>query len=101
LWAMMTSLGSCGVLKKTVTVFSGVLLPSSAGAVKRCTFVNPWSASRNRMSSSESWVGTFRRTPLSEASEAKLHLISNCFSTLRSRSLLFCDDEVGYTLRYS
>ncbi len=30
----------------------------------------------------------------------RLHLISNCFSTLSSRSFLFCDDEVGYTLRY-
>jgi len=51
-WAMMTSLGSCEVLKKSVTVFSGVVLPSSAGAVNRCTFVTPCSVSRNRMSSS-------------------------------------------------
>ncbi len=98
-WPMMTSLGSSDVLKKSVTVFSEVLLPSRAGAVNRCTSVTPCSASRNKMSSSESWVGTFRITPLSEASDmARLNLISNCFSTFCSRCFLFCDDEVGYTL---
>ena len=65
----MTSRGNCCVLKKRVTVLSGVLLSSGWRVVNLLTWVTPWSVSSMSRSSSESLVGTLRIMSLREASD--------------------------------
>lgn len=83
-----------------MTVFRGILLPSVDRDENLWTLTTPWSASRERMSSSLSLMGTFLITPLMSASDMTSgQFMLRLFTAFKSRSCFFCFVDDGYMLR--